>query len=319
VQIGREQNGEVGAVRRHKRWRLPLDFRSVTRAFSPHGTPIAVALGVVCACCPARARAEEAAARTLATEDPFGPPPVTTLDPIEVTTNVLDIAEIVDRCIRREEEMRERYAAYDRTERIRTSLAIGGSPAKEIVIEEVRRIETRRPESETSTLLARHEYEVVDGVRTERDVEGKGRDGEAVEVKFEDFDDLPFYLEDRGDYDFSIEDRQIVGNRVIYRVRLKPKSDFEVAPEGRIWIDTSLFQILREEFDFGDRVPMPIFVKSIGPVVREREAIGEAWVVSRFLARVDLRVGWLRFMDDEIPDRVEIVATYRDHVLEEKK
>ena len=60
---------------------------------------------------------------------------------------------------------------------------------------------------------------------------------------------------------------EIVGKRVIYEVRLEPKSDFEIAPSGRIWIDTSEYQILREEFDFGERVPLPMFVKRIGPFV----------------------------------------------------
>ena len=34
--------------------------------------------------------------------------------------------------------------------------------------------------------------------------------------------------------------------------------------------DTSTFSILREEFDFGDRVPLPMLVRSIGPYVRGR-------------------------------------------------
>jgi hypothetical protein len=257
---------------------------------------------------------------TWAIEDTLGPPPVTTLDPIEVTSVRLGIAEIVDRCIRREEETRRRFATHDWTERVKTSLLIGGSaehPDKEIVIEEVNRVEVRRPTSQKKVLLARHKYEIVDGERRDRDADPLDPEGEPVEVRYEDFDHLPFYLEDRNDYDFEIVGRQIVDQRLIYEVRLTPKSEFDVAPQGRVWVDTSTFQILREEFDFGERVPMPMFVKSIGPVVRERERVGDAWVVSRLLIRVDLRVGWLRFMDDEIPDRVEIAATYRDHVLEE--
>ncbi len=245
-----------------------------------------------------------------------------TLDPIEVTSERLGISDIVDRCIRREEEMRKRIAVHDWTQRVKTSLAIGGSsdrPDKEIVIEEVSRVELRRPTSKKKVLLARHEYEVVDGERQERKAEAKGPDGEPIEVRYEDFDDLPFYLQDRDDYDFWIEERQIVGSSLIYKVRLAPKSEFDVAPGGRIWVDTSTYQILREEFDFGDRVPMPMFVRSIGPVVREREKVGDVWVVSRVLLRVDLRVGWMRFMDDEIPDRVEIAATYRDHVMEKSR
>jgi hypothetical protein len=102
-----------------------------------------------------------------------------------------------------------------------------------------------------------------------------------------------------------------------YEVRLTPKSDFEIAPQGRIWIETSDFQILREEFDFGDRVPMPLFVRSIGPFIRERERIGEVWVWKRFLIRVDTRADWLPFLGSKVPRVVECHAFFQDHQLNE--
>jgi hypothetical protein len=261
------------------------------------------------------------AAALFAVEDTLGPPPVTELDPVEVTASRLEIGEIVERCIRREKETRERIVAHDFTELVKTVLTIDAKkkkPQREIIIEEVRRKKTRRPSYFEQTILARSEYEVVDGVRQDREIELTDRDGAKIEVKYEDFDDLPFYLEDPGGYEFRIDGRQIVGSSVIYEVHLAPKSDFDIAPEGTIWIDTSNFQILREEFDFGDRIPMPMFVESVGPVVREREKIGNLWVVQRVLLRVDLRSGWLKFLSGDIPDRVEIVATARDHRLEEK-
>lgn len=257
----------------------------------------------------------------LATEDDFGPPPVTTLDTIEVTSDRLGIAAIVDRCIRREEETAARILSHEYTEWTKTVCSIeqrDGEPKKELTYEEVRRVTLRRPDVRKTATLSKKEYEVVDGVSKERDVEAKDKDGASVTMKIEDFDDLPFYLEDRSGYDFKIERREIVGGRVIYQVSLAPKSDFEVAPHGRIWVDTSNFQIVREEFNFGDRVPMPMFVKSVGPVVREREPIGDIWVTSRLLVRLELRIGWMRFLDDEIPDRVDLVSTFRDQRVETK-
>ncbi len=264
-----------------------------------------------------------AAAFVFAAEDTLGTP-VTALDPIEVTAERIGIAEILDRCIRREEESRGRIDSHDFTELVKTVISIGGSadrPKKEIVHEQVRRISTSRPDVRRVVLLSEAEYELVGRERRDRKekIEAKGSDGSGISVRVEDFDDLPFYLEDRDDYDFRILGREIVGERVVYQVSLAPRSDFQIAPAGRVWVDTSNFQILREEFDFGDRVPMPIFVRSIGPVVREREPVGEVWVTSRFLVHVELRVGWMRFLDDEIPDRIDIVASYRDHRMEEAK
>jgi hypothetical protein len=127
--------------------------------------------------------------------------------------------------------------------------------------------------------------------------------------------DLPFYLEDEDEYDFTILSREILRDSVIYEVYLEPKSDFAIAPCGTIWVDTTTFEILREEFDFGDRVPMPMIVKALGPFVRERERIGDLWVWKRLLIRADLRLGWLRFLEEDIPDTVEFVIVFRDHQL----
>jgi len=261
------------------------------------------------------------AAFRFAIEDTLGPPAVAELDSIQVTSERLEIGEIVDRCIRHEKEVRQSIVSHDFTELIKTVLTIEGKKKdaeRQIIIEEVRRMKTRRPAYSEKTVLAHSEYELVDGERKDRDAETVGEDGASVEVEYEDFDDLPFYLEDPRGYDFEIRSRQIVGQTVIYEVGLAPKSQFEIAPQGTIWVDTSDFQILREEFNFGDRVPMPMFVKSVGPVVREREKIGNLWVIQRVLVRADLRVGWLKFLDGDIPDRVEIVVTSRDHHFEEK-
>jgi len=210
--------------------------------------------------------------------------------------------------------LRERIRSHEYTALTKSVLYVGGrdeTAKRRLVTEQVERKSYHRGEGETTVPLLVRRYEIVDGEEREWSPD----DDDTVEIDYEDFDELPFYLEDPGQYDFRILSREIVGDRVIYEVRLEPKSDFEIAPTGTIWIDTSEYHILREEFDFRDRVPLPMFVKALGPFVRERERVGDLWVWKRFLIRVDLRMGYLRFLESDIPDRVELAVTFRDHVV----
>lgn len=246
--------------------------------------------------------------------------PVTELPTLEITTTRLGIAEIVDRCIREEEARSRRIRSHEATLEVKTTLEITdkkGFVERKIVQEDIFRTKTEPDRKPVSTLISHQEYELVGEERKPREQKPEGDDEGGVKISIDEVNGLPFYLADRNDYRFTIRGREIVGDRVVYEVGLEPRSDFEVAPKGRIWIDTSNFVILREEFDFEDRVPMPIFVKSLGPVIRERSQVGSTWVTSRLLVRCDLKMGWLKFLDDEIPDRVFVVASYRDHRVQE--
>lgn len=236
---------------------------------------------------------------------------------ISIRTERLRIGEIVDRCIRNEQEARDRIESLEVTVLSKSIFYVGGRDStadRRLVTEQVDRTFFRRP-NETKTVPLRSErYQIENGERKPWEAD-EGDD--AVSISYREFDELPFYLEDRDEYDFEILSREIVVDRVIYEVKLTPKSDFEIAPQGRIWIDSSNFQILREEFEFGDRVPMPMIIKSIGPFVRERERVGDEWVWKRFLIRVDLRVGYLRFLNKDIPDRVDLVVWFDGHRVNE--
>ena len=239
------------------------------------------------------------------------------IDPLLVRANRLKIGEIVQRCIEREEELQSRIETHVFTQFMKTILHVGGhgdEAERLLVLEEVDRVRLKRPDISEVAPLRHDRYMLEDGERKEW---GEEEDNVAIAIRFEEFDNLPFYLDDKDDYNFEILSREIAGNHVIYEVFLEPKSDFEIAPQGTIWIDTSNFQILREEFDFGDRVPMPLLVKAIGPIIRERERIGDLWVWKRILMRADLRIGWLRVLEEDLPDRVEFVLVYKDHKVNE--
>lgn len=251
-----------------------------------------------------------------AAEDTLELPAPFHMSEVEIRATRLEIGDIVDRCIESEERLRENIESHVYTQSVRTVFHVDGygeNAKKRMVIEQADRVFFRKPDDSRTVNITTARYVIEDGERRPWE---DGED-ETVDIEYDDLNGLPFYLEDREQYRFEIVSRRIVGDRVIYEVDLEPRSDFEIAPGGRIWIDTSTFSILREEFDFGDRVPMPMFVKSVGPFIRERERIGDLWVWKRFLVRVDLRMGWLRFLEKDIPDTVEFIVSFRDHRVNE--
>jgi hypothetical protein len=251
-----------------------------------------------------------------AAEDTLEMPALFHMSEVEIQAGRLTIGDIVSRCIESEERLRERIESLVYTQTVRTVMHVDGygeSARKQMILEQADRVFFRKPSDHRTVSLANEQYVLEDGGRRP----WEDQENETVRIEYEELQELPFYLEERDGYDFEILSREIVGERVIYEVRLTPRSDFEIAPEGTIWVDTSSFSILREEFHFGDRVPLPMFVKSVGPFIRERERIGDVWVWKRFLVRADLRMGWLRVFDDDIPDTVEFMVHFRDHKVNE--
>lgn len=248
-----------------------------------------------------------------AAEDTARIPAFFEMSEIRIRADRLRIGDIVRQCIEREEELRARIETHEYT---MLSTAVfsydgdGEEADRQRVMERADRVFFRKPGEERAVPLRRSTYELVRGER--REWAPDPDDGPAVQVGYDDLTNLPFYLEDKDDYDFRILSREIVGDRVIYEVRLTPRSDFEIAPEGTIWIDTSTFSILREEFDFGDRVPLPMVIRRIGPYVRERERVGDLWVWKRIVIRVELR-GVLQWIDRDVPDAAEWVVLFGDH------
>lgn len=253
-----------------------------------------------------------------AAEDTARIPAFFEMSEIEIRADRLRIGDIVRQCIEREEDLRDRIETHEYTMVSTSVLSYGGSGPdadRQRVVEEADRVFFRKPHEERKVPLRRASYAMEHGERKEWTPDED--EDPAIRVSYDDLSDLPFYLEDKDEYDFEILSREIVGDRVIYEVRLTPKSDFEIAPTGTIWIDTSTFSILREEFDFGDRVPLPMFIKRIGPYVRERERIGDLWVWKRIVIRVELRGKLLRWIDRDVPDTAEWVVVFGDHRLNE--
>jgi hypothetical protein len=253
-----------------------------------------------------------------AVEDTLDLPPFFEMREQEVVGERLTIGEIVERCIQGEEKRRARIARHSFTQIVKSIMHVGGygeNARKLLIVEDVQRVEFIQPDSNRTVLLKHDEYAMEKGHRVPWDRE---KERSRVDIRYSDLNDLPFYLEEKEAYRFQIVSRRLMEDRVLYEVKLEPRSEFAIAPSGRIWVDTAGFQILREEFDFGDKVPMPLFVKSIGPFIRERERIGDVWVWKRFLVRVDLRIGWVPFLGEDVPDVIEFVINFRDHELEVK-
>jgi hypothetical protein len=253
-----------------------------------------------------------------AAEDTLEIPAFFEMSLIEVRADRVTIGEIVQRCIDRERELAERIRSHEFTLLAKGVFSIGGTsgaPDRQLVTEVVQRRFFAAPDRRKTIVLKEDRYELRDGERHPWDPDEDG--DSSVSVSFDDLQELPFYLENHEDYDFEILTREIVGNGVLYEVALRPRSDFDIAPSGRIWIDTSTYSILREEFDFGDRVPMPLLVRSVGPFIRERERIGDLWVWKRLLMRAQIRGGLFRWLDKDIPDVVEFQLTFRDHRINE--
>ncbi len=308
---------------------FPICPRLRRRRFGPAGPdpPVRVALGVCLATAWVAVASAEPAEPTplpeihvprwvFAIEDTMRLPAQFHMSTIEIRADRLRISDIVGRCIRREEELRESIDSLEQTVIVKTVFYIGGTDenARErLISEQADRMIFRKPDIDRTIPLKLERYKLVDGKREAWDED----DEPGVKIEYSGIAEMPFYLQDRDGYDFRILSREIVGTRVLYEVRLTPKSDFDIAPEGTIWIDASNFQILREEFDMGDRVPMPMFLKSVGPIIRERQRVDDVWVWKRMMVRVDVRTGLLRFVDRDIPEAVEFVVTFRDFRVNE--
>jgi hypothetical protein len=96
--------------------------------------------------------------------------------------------------------------------------------------------------------------------------------------------------ENRRDYRFTIEDRTIVGDHIVYTLAFEPRSSLAVyEPRGRIWVDTRENVIVRQELEF-EQSPVPLLLRRIPHMVVERTRVGDFWVLSRALVRVEFTV-----------------------------
>jgi hypothetical protein len=123
----------------------------------------------------------------------------------------------------------------------------------------------------------------------------------------------------RARFQFRIEDRRLVGDQIVYLLGFTPRSSLEPLPSGRVWVNTNDFVILREEFAYPDRSPLPLFLQSVDSCVLERILIDHRyWVVSRILARVTLTdpARWMgKLAGDDLPKVLDLAIARTDWII----
>jgi outer membrane lipoprotein-sorting protein len=171
----------------------------------------------------------------------------------------------------------------------------------DLLMENVRRVYKKKPGKVRSVLL--------------RDYRKNEKDDENVRVTFsssmsEEIVNFAFRPEALREYTYTIENRTIIGNRLIYTIRFKPRSslDFE-NPSGRVWVDTNEFVIVRQELDF-EKSPAPLFLKDISWMVIERQRVEGHWVVARAMARLKLTIPW-----PKIGSELDMSMLWSDYAL----
>jgi len=183
------------------------------------------------------------------------------------------------------------------------------------VEEEVTRVYYQAPDRWREVQLRKNEFVIEkDGSRHPKDEKDKVN----FEVDEEEDGDnsgrslsqLPDYLDRLDRYDFQILHRSLRPDQVVYEIGFQPKSDFEILPDGRMWILTRGYQIVREELHF-QRLPMPGILKSVDLVTREWQEIDGRWVEKRVTARAEVRLPKIL----RAPHAFEIGVTFDDYVF----
>jgi hypothetical protein len=92
------------------------------------------------------------------------------------------------------------------------------------------------------------------------------------------------------EYTYRIVGREILGDHLIYRIAFEPRSPLALnLPGGLVWVDTRDYVIVRQEITF-QHSPIPLFLRGIKRMVVERERVGDLWVLSRVLARIETTI-----------------------------
>jgi len=189
----------------------------------------------------------------------------------------------------------------------------GGSTRPELYLETADRIYQKRPSRSRTVHLK-------EWSRWKKD----RNDDEPVRVNAgpdmsEQFVAFAFDPALRARFIFTIEDRKLVGDHVVYILGFRPRSDIDLLPAGRAWVDTNDFVILREEFSYRDRSPAPLFLQSIDSCVLERTLVDQRyWVVSRVLARVTVTdpVRWMgRLSRQKIPKVLDLALAREEWIV----
>lgn len=251
--------------------------------------------------------------RTYAREDTLALPTFVYGKWVEVEATRVSLDEILRRCI--DAEKRTLSGVEDlQCTMLETTIQFFGDPddpaGKRTVTEEVSRLYRKQPDLNLTVTLSKREYDVEGGKQ-----KAAKNDDQEVELRVgsarEELSSLPFFFEDLSAYAFAIDERTDLADRVLYRIRFDPRSDFEPLPSGYFWIDTTDFRIFHTELWFENSVPIPLILKDIEHFAIEMVKIEGQWVPQRMAGRIRLRNIPLIPM----PRVVDIVVTFDEYVF----
>ena len=236
------------------------------------------------AAAPARGGAPAATGRpTLAVEDTMH----TEVPPVLVNAPRVTLDEILGRVARgethRDSLIRDRSFLF--TLRIVGHTGPGGSPV--LLEERVTQVWQRRPDK-------LREAELRHWMKDPPKKDG-GDDGVRVQIKSgsgmsERIVNFAFQPDARRQYTYRIVGREVLGDHLIYRIAFEPRSPLALdRPAGLVWVDTRDDVIVRQEITFRQS-PLPLLLRGIKRMVVERERVGDLWVLSRVLARIETTI-----------------------------
>lgn len=220
---------------------------------------------------------------TLAIEDTMS----TEVSPVLVRAPRVTLDEILDRVARgeahRDSLLRDRTFLLT----IRTVGHTGAGGKPELLEERITQVWQRRPDK-VRTVELRHwmkkppkKDESEGGVRVEVS-SGNGMSEEIVNFAFQP--------SARREYTYRIAGRELLGDHLIYKIAFEPRSPLALdLPGGLVWVDTRDDVIVRQEITFRHS-PIPLFLRGIKRMVVERERVGDLWVLSRVLARIETTI-----------------------------
>ena len=230
---------------------------------------------------PARAGTAPAAASvpTLAVEDTMH----TEVPEVLVKAPRVTLDEILDRVsrgeARRDSMMKDQ--AFTVTFRVVTGTRDAKKPPQ-LFTEYVARVYKKRPDKVRAVELRNWQLHPE-------------KDGADAEIRFrprmdEEIVNFAFRPEARRDFRYHIAGRDLLGNRLIYRIAFEPRSALDPAmPSGMVWVDTNEFVIVRQEVGF-DRSPVPLFLKGVDRMVIDRQRVNGHWVLKSVLMRAEMSI-----------------------------
>jgi hypothetical protein len=218
---------------------------------------------------------------TLAVEDTMR----TELPEMLVHAPRITLEDILDRVARGEAHRDSliRDQVYTVTARVVRNV-VDAKKKPELISETVSRVYKRKPDQVRGITLRKWELKPP-----------KNQDDSNFEINYradtsEELVNFAFRPEGRREFKFKIAGRDLVGDRVIYRIAFEPRSALDAAsPSGMVWVDTSEFVIVRQEVDFV-RSPVPLLLKGIDRMVIERQRVDGIWVLHRMLLRARFTV-----------------------------